>query len=551
MRCPLYCRKAEVRAVLTGRTTISWREWAAEQLLEIYFQVIVQSVSSQVTDKTEQKERTQEIFCFLVTHLPSRQEFESSLLSRPSTARRLSRQIAKRIGVQIPSQLFLSPNHTINEEVETGFALSPSLDCKEEAFWTQTLQKMRAMIVAQHALKRQRGSVWTLWSLVAVILLSCGLLAYGLSGSSIENIKNYGFPTPHEHQPLDWTTYQASPLETIGVYTLPDGMNSTVLSQALVVQNKFVVPVLQTPVDNWPRLNISMYELAKTGEVLSNSNRQSQFNIDLLPPDSKQTVSKSIGIDWKIHSWKLFSTGYWLVAIVNWSHSITHSQVTQVYLANIESQQSSLVKSYPMDIQHPLQYVFAVGHHQLLIQSEMQVTGSGQASLSLPIELYQLQGENPLTALSQKKILSGSFGWIQSPLIDEDGIYFTGTDQTLQAAHPKKSQSWGKLSYQGQLILFSAPQDALSAHQIYLSEDTLGKAWWIGTYSASKSADTTWQVKMARVESVQAGEVPTVFSLNGQVEMFQVHGRDLIWLQSIHHETACVVAELRGLEVKS
>ena len=126
----------------------------------------------------------------------------------------------------------------------------------------------------------------------------------------------------------------------------------------------------------------------------------------------------------------LLRDGFMGIVVAKWvPHGASGESVTQLYALYLPTGKASLVKTFDNKSASD-QTVVAVGAGKVVVQSAIDGAADqpqGQASLSLPVDVYTLSGHIPLQALGEPKHIPAPFGLMEDPVITGDRSYFRGS----------------------------------------------------------------------------------------------------------------------------
>ncbi|MCY0888852.1 MAG: hypothetical protein OWQ59_10405 [Alicyclobacillaceae bacterium] len=513
-----------------ARSPLMLREQLAEVLLDQYGPVLWSNLSSATPSSEQTESEFLSVFVRIAEAIP---KFPQESI-RQRVEKMLWNSEAPLAGLQQPTGEELPP---------------PPL-----AIRNLTLQQMRAAIVRAEAMRRQRGPIWTPLALLLVTLLGGAFVAVGVhlegpTPAPIPSSPGTSAGSPKINPP--WTS---SPLRLVALYSLEDvDWRRFHLQKAVVADGKLVIPKLNLPADNWPNLSLSEAPLAVTGSSLPSSLSSTQV-IDFIPPSTASVELSKADRTWSISSWSLYATANWLVAEVNWeqAHAPLQPHLTQIYLENIRSGQSSLYRTYSsLSARDTKQthYTFAVGAGRFVVQSAV-AQKPGQTPVPLPIQVYRFDGSDPLHALQHVGQLPGSFGLMSHPAATPQGLIFDKVSDSGQKQGGQAKPNWTLLSWNGLVEPLMAPPTDGAMHSVLY--DQKGDLWWVERNLVSPSR-SQYGVVLGHLESADASNPSgRTYNLSGQVTFFHAMRKYVLWIQGrTSDDQELAVEEVQGVSSKT
>jgi hypothetical protein len=415
-------------------------------------------------------------------------------------------------------------------------------DGRDETGWAVSLEMARlrvrkllkAAVVGEQALERQRGPGWTRYALVLTAVF--GLFAvvaadYGDSwlqpAHSAEDAGNKGRALPPVLDNL--------PVTTRAQFGLSQADLS--LSHAAASREALFLPRLQTTdAEGTREIDVYGYRYRDSGRALDSA--QNLFGrIRLRPPGERSTAD----LDWQVTDWTYAVSGEWGIATVRWQQrGAKDAAVLQIYALSLADGKSALVKTLPLGTEGIDDYTVTVGAGRVAVEGSLsaQMENDTGTPVGLPIQVYNLQGMDPAHALVLWKQISAPAGPLTQPVLTKDGL--------LSQAWPDATTddtSWYFLSWNGQVLKLAGPPSDGQPHWAVRTADN--RNWWVETTPDPKQAGGRLQVLMGSLDAKASDHQASTLALNGSVRAFQVSGDFLIWVQDTGKVPQLVVTEVK------
>jgi hypothetical protein len=268
---------------------------------------------------------------------------------------------------------------------------------------------------------------------------------------------------------------------------------------------------------------------------------------NLLPPGHGNAASGlSMRISgWNVDQWSADISGSWLLMAVDWQSGVgvAAHRVTALYGVYLPTGKTGLMATWQVRPGQADAFHVAMGAGKVAVQPEIHDQSGKQPPVGLPIQVYDLKGTDPATALHPSDIIPAPFGVMANPTITNQGIVFQGI-----AGHPDPGDAvnatWYLAPYNGEATELLGPP--LDGQPHWAVEAADGKLWWAETTPAANS--TGVQVLMAPL--IPVGQSPSVpaWTLNGTVDTFRADGRWVMWVQVNGTTRQLVVAVVQGGE---
>jgi hypothetical protein len=235
-------------------------------------------------------------------------------------------------------------------------------------------------------------------------------------------------------------------------------------------------------------------------------------------------------------------SGSWLVCCVEWSRNTkaTAQRVAAVYGVHLPTGHAGLMTAWTVRPGHVDAYHVAIGAGKVAVQAEIRNQAGKQPPVGLPVQVYDLQGSDPATALHPSDTVPAPFGVMANPMVTGHGVVFQGIEGHSDPGDTVNA-TWYLAPFEGEASeLLGPPQDG-QPHWVVEAAD--GKLWWAET---TPSDNGRFQVLMGPL--VPMGQSPTVpaYTLDGTVEAFRADGRWVMWVQTDGQTQQLVVSEVQG-----
>lgn len=161
----------------------------------------------------------------------------------------------------------------------------------------------------------------------------------------------------------------------------------------------------------------------------------------------------------------------------------------------------------------------------------------------LPIKVYRLTGTSPLEALTSAAQIPAPFGFMQDPVVLQNGILFQGiTGQAVPDGGT--SMPWYLVAWAGDLSKFAGPPDDGQAH--FVAVGSTEDMWWAETTpNSGNTQDGAWDVLMGPLSADAGASLEGASSLNGPVEWFTAYKGQVAWIQRSGDIDELVVARVQ------
>ncbi len=185
-----------------------------------------------------------------------------------------------------------------------------------------------------------------------------------------------------------------------------------------------------------------------------------------------------------------------------------------------------------------------VGSGKVVVQSVVdsgEGEGGAHAALSLPIDVYTLNGTVPLKALGEPKHIPAPFGLMLRPVITGNTLIFQG----VQGQPPERvdnNSTWYALSWDGQLSRYVGPPVDGQPH--WAVKGTSGTMWWVETTPADSKPDSMQVLMSPLAVDSEVSQTPAT-SLSDPVKFFTASNEYVAWVQDTQNTTQLVVGALR------
>lgn len=394
--------------------------------------------------------------------------------------------------------------------------------------YQRAVQMMRASIATQEAMKHHRGTPWTkLGALSVVVIGVCGI-GYGVSGRLMAR-----FHPPTQQSSMTrqsvWSNVAGNlPVTPLSVYALTPSSTLN-LAHFSVGSNALYGGALVQSADSWPEIHVSRYMFTETNKNMSSAKTQS-FKIELVPPlkqPAKKSTTSSNG-NWQIGNWQLdWLDSRWLIAIVDWHNGgSTGPPTKQIYGLNLANRTYSLLDTLRPQTGVANRFVVAVGDGRVVVQPALD-DGTGASVLGLSIEVYTMNGSDPLHAWTKQKTqIPASFGLMESPIATKTGLVFQGI--AGKTSTPSSNSSvWYEMSWGGQLSSLQGPPVDGQSHWAVMGQS--GDLWWAETTPVAAKAGSGYQVSMGKLAA--SPSTTAVKNLSSSVAQLSVSGSHLMWIE--------------------
>jgi len=400
---------------------------------------------------------------------------------------------------------------------------------------------LKAAYVEAEALRQHKGPGWTRYAVILTLVVAAGAIVFGVFDKSAQSGSSAGdgndvsksaasFPTPLRGLPVDVTGQLAMKTTSISITHLA------------VTRNAAYLPEMEfDKAGNATAINIYQ-SLFANGTLVTAGNPFAK--VKLKPPAMASSASAGSGAPVKPSDWHFAITGSWAVVILDWpgmSSKVPNSQVSQVYLVNLNSGAQALTKTFSPQAGGAVKYTITAAQGRVAVQGVLPNTGQA-ASAVLPVTVYQLGGSNPAKALTKSVVLSNAGGQLVNPVILPDGIISQGYQG--QSPSPDDLYStWYLLDWQNGITEeMGPPLDGRPHWAVY--GDTRG-VWWVETTPSGQGSGAGLQVLMASLSSTSAANQLPASSLNGTVAQLHVGDGYLEWVQDTANVPQLVVARVQ------
>jgi hypothetical protein len=419
--------------------------------------------------------------------------------------------------------------------------------CVPEAVQVRARKMLMASAASMQAEHRQRGPRWVKYGMVLAGAVALAAIAYGAQGrvqsATVSSAaagdasmppKPTGLPSPISNFPG----------RVLAQFLLENHFDIKTAAHMAITKNSVYLPELTTVSDTWPSVVINRCDMAKSGQSLE-ENLERVGQVDLIPPTHPAASSgkSAAPVGWVVKEWRFYVTGSWGIVVANWvPHGASGESVTQLYALYLPTGKASLVKTFDNKSASD-QTVVAVGAGKIVVQSAIDGAADqpqGQASLSLPVDVYTLSGHIPLQALGEPKHIPAPFGLMQDPVITGDRLIFQGIRGQVQP-EDNINATWYGLSWDGQLARFDGPP--LDGQPHWPVTGASGALWWAET-TPDDSHQSSMQVLMHPLTGTDAVKQTPAQTLAQSVQFFTASDQYVAWVQSTEGVTQLVVGEL-------
>lgn len=411
----------------------------------------------------------------------------------------------------------------------------------------RTSHLLHATAAQVEAEVRHRGPHWTKYGMGVMGTLAVAAMAYGLYRPSVKPLSEGSAPAVvttanNGHLP---TSLQNLPVTVVGQFRLTHADVSMSLDHASVNTSTLYLPELKSQPDTWPSIRVAGVSLAATGRTLDSvMNRVGQIDLvpPLVPPSSAKTVLSVGTLAWTIKKWDFTVTGQWGIAVVTWaSTQAAGDSLTQVYALYLPSEKSSLVKSLATKAGSANYYTVAVGDGKVVIQTGINSPTPGSPAVSLPLDVYTLNGTSPGHVLDMARQLPAPFGLMMEPVITGDTLVFQGIAGQPDPANAV-SATWYTLGWNGQLTTYVGPP--IDAQPHWAVKGNGGTLWWVETTPDMTNRNYV-QVLMGQLVAPGSGQQVAAQSLSQSVRSLRVTGQYVMWLQATEDVPQLVVTQVQ------
>jgi hypothetical protein len=417
------------------------------------------------------------------------------------------------------------------------------LVCLPDPLNVRTRQLLLATMAQARAKARQEGPRWVMFGLIAIAGLSVCAIGFGTSrpavhaaqAKSLSSKSAIGLPPPLENLPGD----------VVAQFRLQGDITRLPLSHLAVGADAVYLPTLKEASDTWPSIVVQKCAVSDAGTGLTDHLKDVGI-IDMLPPDAaggkgNGTVHSS---NWSVATWQFNVSGSWASAVVEWVPSEKAQQkVTQLYVLYIPSGRSTLAKTWSSTNGGDT-HVVAVGGGKVVVQSAIhsgQAKGPGAQALSMPIDVYTIQGVNPTKAISDPKHIPAPFGLMQNPSVTGGELVFQGITGQVHDQDAIVS-SWYALSWDGQLSRYAGPP--IDGRPHWAVKGASGTLWWVETTPDAGSPQHV-QVLMAPLLGDASADNSPAVNLSGSVSFFTASDHNVAWVQTTDNVEQLVIGELQ------
>lgn len=394
---------------------------------------------------------------------------------------------------------------------------------------------------------RHRGPNWTKYGMGVMGTLAVIAIAYGIYRPSVKplsegNARAIVTTDTASHLPA---TLQNLPVTVLGQFRLTKADASLALDHVSVNTSTLYLPELKSQPDTWPSIGVNAVSLAATGRTLD-SVITKVGQIDLVPPlvpPSSVKNALSVGtLAWNIKKWDFTVTGEWGIAVVTWTSTQAETDsLTQVYALYLPSEKSSLVKSLATKAGTANYYTVSVGDGKVVIQTGIKSPTPGSPAVSLPLDVYTLNGTSPAHALDMARQVAAPFGLMMAPVVTGDTLVFQGI-----AGQPDPqnavSATWYTFGWNGQLTTYVGPPIDGQPH--WAVKGSGGTLWWVETTPDMTNRNDV-QVLMGQLVAPGSGQQVAAQSLSQSVLGLRVTGQYVVWVQETADVPQLVVTQVQ------
>lgn len=408
-------------------------------------------------------------------------------------------------------------------------------------------KRLMAEEARMDALQRRRGPQWTSYAVGLTAAAGIAAVTYGLVQAPVHVVNPVQttretnlaakFPPPLTNLP---TTTEAQ-------FEVPDTSAQPTLRHVAVTSSALYIPSMQFDKSGQRVIAIQRLPFSATGETWTAA-AQTTGSLPLSPPvnvsTSKSTSnSTSTPSSWHVVSWQFNVSQSTAVAVVNWQAGGSGSgpSVTQIYGYNLQKHTGGLLKTLQPRPGEATAYVAAAGDGRVVVQPGIsENTGNSTTMVGLPIQVYQLNHQAAAPALSSQTQVPGSFGFMESPTLIQEGLVFQGIQGQANNASAIDA-TWYMLNWDGTLNKVQGPPLDNQPH--WAVQSTTGQLWWAETTPDVNGQSGAVQVVMGPLSAANQAASPSQ-TLSGPVTAFTVSGNYVVWEQTNDGFSQIVVSEV-------